>query len=135
MRRLNKRGFTLIEAVVSIALLGMCTLLLSAMVSGMKNNVTSIQSTRSLYSVMENILETYQIDVTRSRDIATGDTVFEAEYNGKLTLNEVNVERASRVDNGERIYIVTIKTYYKDRPKHFVVDRVIMTRGIGINAE
>lgn len=136
---MNKKGYTLVEAIVSIAILGMCTLLLSSMVSDMKNNVTSIQSTRGLYSVMENILETYQIDVTRERDIATGDTVLEAEYNGKATLNEVNVQRATRLEvgpgYGERIYIITIKSYYKDRPKHFIVDRVVMTKGVGINAD
>ena len=138
MRKCNKKGFTLVEAIVSLAVLGLFTLVLSAMISDMRNNVTSIQTQRGLFSVMENILETYQIDVTRERDIATGETVLEAEYNGKTTLSEINVERATIQDlnagYGQRVYVISIKTYYKDRPKHFVVDRVVMTKGVGINA-
>lgn len=138
IKKLDKRGYTLTEALVTLVLLGMCTLLLSAMISDMKNNITSINLTRGLYSVMENILETYQIDVTRERDIATGNTVMEMEYNGKLTINEINVKRAVRTELGpgydERIYIISIKSYYKDKPKHFISDRVIMTKGVGINA-
>lgn len=134
MHKVNKRGFTLVEALVSMVILGFCAILISGMVSSMKNNTTSIRSTRGLYSVMQNVLETYQIDVTRQRDIGTGSTTITKEFDGREVLNEVTVSRAKMI-NGEPLYIISIKTYSSDRPKHFVADTVIMSRGVGINAE
>ena len=144
MRRLSDKGYTLMEALVSMVILGMCTLLVASMIGGSKNNITAIKSTRGLYSVMQNVLESMQVDVTRDRDLATGDSVLETTFGGRTSINEINVQRGTLVGAGsgtelegvgERIYVVTIKTYYKDKPKHFIVDKVVMTKGVGLNAD
>lgn len=117
-----------------MVILGFCAILLSSMLSSIDNNLTSIKLTRGLYSVQQGILETYQIDITRQRDIGTGNTKLTTEFDGHEVISEVDVSR-SRMSNGEPLYIISIKTYSMDRPKHFIADTVVMSRGVGINAE
>jgi hypothetical protein len=154
MTKLNNKGSLLAEVVISMVLLGMCLLLLSMMTQNVTANISDVKYSRTLADSIQGVFEDYQLEVTRYRDIAITSTatpgsveytytglaadtgrydIVEKVVNSKTIINEVTV-KGGVLNNGEKLFLVTVKAYFKNDPKNFVVDTELLSRGVGANA-